>query len=446
MVDIEKNLAEIAFKGANVLRGHLDLEVTQGILRELLFLKLISVGVSTDDYFISRVKGDIELKNTKQFVENLDILIKNNTFLEVLFTDIYSFKNSSDYKLLDDVLLVLNDINFDEKNMNLSRIFRVFLDLLYSSKHVNNTTSPNIRFIVSELLKGREVKDVYDPTIGYGSLSLEVASKHRDTNIYGQDINDEAVRVCKMQLILDKRIEDLDNIVQGNTIVNPGNVLEDRVEKFDCIVCNHPFALRDWGYDDIVNNDKYNRFHRGMPSKSLGDYAFITHIVESLKDEGIAIVVEPLGVLFREGAEGIIREKLIKENIIDTVISLPNNMMFGTAIPVNLIIFNKSKKDNDILFINVANKVTLNKSLPTLSDEVIDKVTKVYNERLDIEGFSRKVSMKEIEDNDSNLNIQRYIEEEVEREVLDMKEIGKEIQYLTEKLQGIQWKINQFFR
>lgn len=182
-----------------------------------------------------------------------------------------------------------------------------------------------------------------------------------------------------------------------------------------------------------------------MPSKSLGDYAFITHIVESLKNEGVAIVVEPLGVLFRDGAEGLIREKLIKENLIDTVISLPSNMMFGTAIPVNLIIFNKAKKVKNILFIDVAKEVMVNKVLTTLSEDMVKKVIKVYEERLDIEGFSRKVDIDEIQLNNFNLNIQRYIEGVMEKESLNINEIDKEIDELIVKLQAIQTEINKFF-
>lgn len=445
MVDIEKNLAETAFNVINVLRGHFDLGLSKEVVRELLFLKLLNGGVSTDDYFASRIHGDIEFNNVEELMVKFNKFIQKNTFLQGLFIYIYSFKDSSEYKFLDNAISVLNDIEFDNEYLNLGRTFREFLDISYKSKYVINTTSPSIRDLISGLLKYREIKDLYDPSIGYGSLCLEVALNHKDVNIYGQDINGEVIRVCKMQLILDKRIEDLDNIVQGNTIVNPGNVIDDKLQKFDCIVSNPPLALKDWGYEEIVNSDKYNRFHRGMPSKSLGDYAFITHIVESLKNEGVAIVVEPLGVLFRDGAEGLIREKLIKENLIDTVISLPSNMMFGTAIPVNLIIFNKAKKVKNILFIDVAKEVMVNKVLTTLSEDMVKKVIKVYEERLDIEGFSRKVDIDEIKLNNFNLNIQRYIEGVMEKESLNINEIDKEIDELIVKLQAIQTEINKFF-
>lgn len=445
MINIEKYIAEKILKGLNVLGGHLGLEIAQGIFRELVFLKLLDSTIDRDSYFEQRIDGRIQFNNTEELFAQLNEFIKKNTILQGLFEEIYSIRNNNDHRFLDNVISLLNDIDFDNKDIQLDILFRNFLDISPKLKSSINTTSPSIRELISELLKNKEIRNLYNPSVGYGSLSLQVASKHKGISIYGQDINNEMIRICKMQLILDKRIEELDNINQGNTIVNPGNIDENGLRKFDCIVCDPPYGLRDWGYEEILNYDPYNRFHRGMPSKSLGDYAFITHVIESLNSEGIAIMIEPAGVLFREGAEGILRQKFVEENLIDTVIALPNNMMFGTAIPVNLIIFNKAKKEKDILFIDVAKEVMVNKVLTTLSEEMVKRIVKVYEERIDIGGFSRKVDIDEIQLNNFNLNIQRYIEDVNEKEALDIKEIGKEIEYLTVKLQQIQAEINQFF-
>lgn len=445
MVDFKKYMDEVSRKGLNVLRGYLDLGIAQGVLRELIFLTLLNVGIDRYSYFKERIKGKIQFNNTKELFSQLDEFIKNNPILQGLFENINSIRKSNEYEFLDSLISLLNEINFDDTDIELVELFRSFLDISSSSKLSINTTSPSIRGVCSELFKNIEINDIYNPSIGYGSLSLEVASSHENVQIYGQDINKEMINICKMQLILDKRIEDLDNITQGNTIINPGNVENDKLRKFDCIVCDPPYALKDWGYEEILN-DKYNRFHRGIPSKSLGDYAFITHVIESLNSDGIAIMVEPSGVLFREGAEGALREKIVEENLVDTIIALPNNMMYGTAIPVNLIIFNKAKKEKDILFIDVTKDVAVNKVLTILSDEIIKKIVKVYEERLDIKGFSKKVNIEEIQDNKFNLNVQKYIEDVIEKESLDIKDIGKEIEYLTEKLQQIQIEINHFFR
>lgn len=446
MVNIEKHIAERAWKGLNILRGHLEIGIAQGVLRELLFLRLLNIGINMDTYFQERISGKIEFNNTEELFAQLNKLIDTNQILDGLFQDIYNVRNNDGYEFLDNVISMLNEIDVNSEDIELDKIFRNFLDISPKLKSLVNTTSPSIRELISQLLNNREMKDLYNPCIGYGSLSLQVASNHKNVGIYGQDINSDMLRICKMQLILSKRIKELANIKSGNTIINPGNIEESGLRKFDCIVCDPPYALRDWGYDEILKGDKYNRFHRGIPSKSIGDYAFITHVIESLNSNGVAIMVEPSGVLFREGAEGALRRKFIEEKIIDAVIALPNNMMFGTAIPVNLIIFNRTKKEKDILFIDVAKDVMVNKVLTTLSEKTIEKVVKVYKERLDIEGLSKKASIEEIEKNNFNLNIQRYIEDRNEKETLDIKEIRKEIEYLTEKLQGIQKEINKFFR
>lgn len=444
MVNIERYTAEIAWKSLNILRGHLGPRIAQELTTELLFIKLLNCETNRYTYFQERINGRLEFNNTEELFTKIDEFIKKNPILDGLFESIYSIRNDNDYRFLDNVISLLNEIDLTDKEIDLVMLFKNFLDVTTEIKSSMNTTSPSIRKLISQLLSSIDMKDLYNPCIGYGNLSLQVASKHNKINIYGQDINNEMVKICKMQLILDKRIEDLVNIKQGSAIINPSNIERNKLRKFDCIVCDPPHGLKDWGYDEIVNYDKYNRFYRGLPSKSLGDYAFITHVIESLNNNGIAIMVEPTGVLFREGAEGVLRQKFIEENLIDTIITLPNNMMFGTAIPVNLIIFNKAKKEKDILFIDVAKEVMVNKVLTTLTDEEIEKIVNVYKERLDIKGFSRNVSIEEIKSNNFNLSIQRYIELEDEKEILNIRDIVIEFEDLTEKLQGIQKEINKF--
>ena len=180
-----------------------------------------------------------------------------------------------------------------------------------------------------------------------------------------------------------------------------------------------------------------------MPSRSLADYAFISHVIESLSDTGIAIMIENTGVLFKEGAEGTIRKSIIEENLIDMIIALPNNMMYGTAIPVNLMMFNKNKKTDDILFIDVSNMVQSSKVLTSFTDNDIEKIVKIYNERSEIEGTSKRVSLKEIEDNSYNLTVGRYVNTHAEKEEIDINEIGCSIEELNIKLQDIQNKIKK---
>ncbi|WP_455794287.1 N-6 DNA methylase [Clostridium butyricum] len=448
MVDIEKIIIDKLWKGLNVLRGYLDFSVAQRLFRELLFIKLLNDELKKGNkYFTDRINGTL---NFDRYIDDIEIFFnelhffnESNEFLNGLIVEIFRLQESNDYKMLRDLLDLLNSIE-NTIEIKPSVVYKYFLDLTFKNSKGEITTSQSINKLVSLLLEEREMESIYDPAIGTGILTLEVANQHENIRVYGQDINRDVLSICKMLLILDERIEDISNIIEGNTIVNPGNVQGDELKKFDCSVCNPPFGLKDWGYNEVANYDKYNRFHRGLPSKSLADYAFISHVVESLNDKGIAIMVETTGVLFKEGAEGIIREKLVDENIIDCIIALPNNMMHGTAIPVNLMVFNKNKKTDDILLIDISREVEGNKILTTISSETINKVVNIYKERLQIDGLSRIVNKTEIKQNSFNLNVPRYIEVNVEKEKLDIQSIGSDIKGLIMKLQDIQNKLKKF--
>lgn len=449
MINIEKYIADNVWKGLDVLRGYLDVDVAQGVFKELLFIKLLNDELKKENrYFTDRIDGVLDfdkiINNYEEFFNELDKFISSNEILNGLLVDIYRLKDTEEYRLLGKSIHLLNQINNDNE-VESGVLFRYFLDLTLKSRKFEVTTSLSINLLIRELLACVKMESIYDPTIGTSNLIVEVASKHENVQVYGQDINNDMIRTCKMLLILDKRIDDVFNIYQGNTIVNPGNIEDGQLQRFDCIVCNPPFGLKDWGYNEVANFDKYNRFHRGLPSKSLADYAFITHVVESLSDSGIAIMIEPSGVLFREGAEGAIREKLIQENIIDCIMSLPNNMMYGSALPVNLIIFNKMKSTEETLFIDLTKEAEVNKILTIFTEETICKISNVYNKRLEIDGLSRKVNIDEIKDNNWNLNVQRYIEINTEREELDGMEICYDIEKLQARLINIQSEIKNYF-
>lgn len=447
MVDIEKIIVDKLWKGLNILRGYLDLTVAQKLFRELLFIKLLNDQLRKGNkYFTDRVNGSLELDRYEDEIDiifnELHFFIDSNEYLNGLIIEIFRLEESNDYKILRELLSILSSID-NTTEVKPSVVYKYFLDLTFKNNRSEVITSPSINQLVSRILEEKEIESIYDPAIGTGVLTLDVASKHDNVEIYGQDINREMLSICKMLLILDERIQEIDNISEGNTIVNPGNVKEDKLQKFDCTVCNAPIGLKDWGYNEVASNDKFNRFHRGFPSRSLADYAFITHAVESLNDNGIAVMIQATGVLFREGAEGIIREKLIDENLIDCIIALPNNMMYGTAIPVNLIVFNKNKKTEDVLFIDISKEVEVNKVLTIINNETINKVVKIYNERLEIEGLSKKVYEAEIKKNSCNLNVQRYIEEVIEKEILDINEINANINTLRNKLEDIQERLDE---
>jgi type I restriction enzyme M protein len=203
----------------------------------------------------------------------------------------------------------------------------------------------------------------------------------------------------------------------GDTLNNPLLVENDQLMHFDVVVANPPFSLKKWGAEH-AGEDKYNRFWRGVPPKDKGDYAFVTHMVETAKPKtGRVAVIVPHGVLFRGGAEGSIREQFLKENIIDTVIGLPAGLFQTTGIPVAILVIDRSREKGganenkkDVLFIEASKEFKPAKAKNILTEENITKIFDTYKQRKNVKKFSRKVNFKEIEENDFNLNITRYVD------------------------------------
>lgn len=451
MADIEKIITDNIWKQFNTLRRYLDYTTAKKIFTEIFFLKLLNDQLKNKNkYFCRIVNGKIKLdtnyQTIEQFYENLSVFIEANEFLKNFKFEIFVLKEKVDNKLMLEIINSIDSI-YTSMEKKPSWSFMLFINIMLRNGKGEVMTSPGINKLISRLLKNKNMEELYDPTIGTGMLAVDTAAGHEDVRIYGQDIDGEMLDICRMLLILDERIEDVSNLEEGNTIVNPGHIEGDTIKTFDVVVSNPPFGVKEWGYNEIAENgDNYNRFRRGLPSKMLADYAFISHVIESMNDKGIAVMVENTGVLFKEGAEGAIREKIVKGNIIDAVIALPNNMMYGTAIQVNIIIFNNDKKTNDILFIDTSTEVQASKVLTCFTDKNIDDITKTYNERNEIGGFSRRVSMDEIAENGFNLNVQRYIEAKDEKEELDIDAIGREINMLIVKLRGTRENIEKILK
>ena len=261
----------------------------------------------------------------------------------------------------------------------------------------------------------------------------------KDYALYGQEKTGATYNLARMNMFL--RGLDSARIEWGDTLNNPllrdGNGLM----KCDVVVANPPFSLDKWG-DKSLENDKYNRFWRGMPPASKGDYAFISHMVETAKaKEGRVAVIVPHGVLFRGSSEGRIRQALIQENILDAVIGLPSGLFQTTGIPVAVLIFDRSrepggKNENrkDVLFIDASREFTAGKNQNRLSDENIAKIVDTYKKRSEIEKYSHVATFDEIKENDFNLNIPRYVDTFEEEAPVDIPATRKRIAELTAEL------------
>ena len=211
---------------------------------------------------------------------------------------------------------------------------------------------------------------------------------------------------------------------------------------FDIVTANPPFSLAKWWSTDEQGNDeedKFDRFRRGMPPKTKGDFAFILHMIETLKPAtGRMGVVVPHGVLFRGSSEGKIRQQLIEENLLDAVIGLPEKLFYGTGIPAAILIFKKDKIDNNVLFIDASREYKSNKNQNELSPENIAKIIATYREGGNVEKYAYIASLKEIQDNNYNLNIPRYVDTFEEEDEIDLVAVREERLALTAQLNALE--------
>ena len=295
-------------------------------------------------------------------------------------------------------------------------------------------TPPEVATLLARLLEPQSGDRLCDPACGSGSLLIRVARQVGDQNfaLFGQESNGSTWALCRMNMFL----HEMDNarIEWCNTITNPRLVEGDSLMKFNIVVANPPFSLDKWGADEAAN-DRFHRFWRGIPPKSMGDYAFISHMVEvALADEGRVGVIVPHGVLFRGGAEGKIRQKMIEENLLKAVIGLPANLFFGTGIPAAILIFDKGKNTKDVLFIDTSREYLDDKNQNRLRDQDIEKIVKTYQRFETDPKYAYRATFDEIKENDFNLNIPRYVDTFEEEEEVDILAVQKEIEQLEAEL------------
>lgn len=309
-------------------------------------------------------------------------------------------------------------------------------------------TPPEVSDLIAELLDPQIGDSICDPACGSGSLLMKCGRKvqqnHQSKNyaLYGQEAIGSTWSLAKMNMFLHS--EDNHRIEWGDTIRNPKLTdKQGKLLKFDIVTANPPFSLDKWGYEE-AGQDRFQRFSRGLPPKTKGDYAFISHMIETLKDDtGRMGVVVPHGVLFRGAAEGKIRQKLIEENLLDAVIGLPEKLFYGTSIPAAILIFRKDKTDDSVLFIDASQEFKAGKNQNTLTSENIAKIHRTYQARQAVEKYAYLANFAELKENDFNLNIPRYVDTFEAEEKIDLQAVRterlalqKELAELEEKMAG----------
>ncbi|MBL4761448.1 MAG: type I restriction-modification system subunit M [Gammaproteobacteria bacterium] len=306
-------------------------------------------------------------------------------------------------------------------------------------------TPPEVSDLIAELLDPQEGDSICDPACGSGSLLMKCGRMVRNNfngskkyALFGQESIGSTWALAKMNMFLHG--EDNHRIEWGDTIRNP--LLKDKdgtgLLHFDIVTANPPFSLDKWGHEDAAN-DHYGRFRRGIPPKTKGDYAFISHMIETLKPEsGRMGVVVPHGVLFRASSEGKIRQQLIEENLLDTVIGLPSSLFFGTGIPAAILLFKKHKTDDKVLFIDASHEFKSGKNQNQLTTDNIQKIIDTYKARETTDKYSYLASFDEIKENDFNLNIPRYVDTFEEEAEIDLMAVRTERVELQNELKSLE--------
>ena len=358
-------------------------------------------------------------------------------------------KVSDKNKLIGQIIKHLSEIDFElenDENDILGDAYEYLISQFASDagkKAGEFYTPQEVSKILAKLVtvgKNR-LKSVYDPTCGSGSLLLRVSKEVRVTDFYGQELNQTTYNLARMNMILhDVNFNDFD-IRQGDSLEEPLFI----DERFEAIVANPPFSAK-WSSDKKFLDDERFSAAGKLPPKSKADYAFVEHMIYHLDENGTMAIVLPHGVLFRGAAEGTIRKFLVDErNYLDAVIGLPANLFYGTSIPTCVLVFKKCREENDdILFIDASQEFEKVKNQNKLRESDIDKIVNTYINREEIDKYSHRASLEEIKENDFNLNIPRYVDTFEEEEPVDLDEVCKELEKISEEMNEVDAEIKKY--
>jgi type I restriction enzyme M protein len=410
-----------------------------------------------------QIKGDDstfileDLKNVLNSIEQTSMGTDSEDDFKGLFDDVDLTSNklgsreNQKNEVIVDILKHLNEIDFrleDAKGDLLGDAYEYLIGEFAAGagkKGGEFYTPAQVSRLLARIvsLDKKRLRSVYDPTCGSGSLLLRVAEYADVGHYYGQELNPTTYNLARMNMILH-------GIHYENFEIRHGDTLMEDMHadlKAEAIVANPPFGA-EWKSDSdpqLIHDDRFSQYGRLAP-KGTADYAFVTHMLYHLADNGTMAVVLPHGALFHSGAAGHIRIHIIeKQNYLDAVIGLPPNLFYGAGISVTVMVFKKCRKeDEDILFIDASKEFEKGKNQNRLSDENIQKIFQTYADRKEIAKYSKRVNLEEIKENEYNLNIPRYVDTFEEEKVVDIQVVAKELKKLNDEEEGLKKKILAF--
>ncbi len=498
----QKELNNIVWKACDTFRGVIDPSQYKDYILTMLFLKYVSdVHKARYTQHLEKYKGDndraLRAMQHERFVVpphcTFDYLYENRNEAnigELINIALADLEEANREKLgSEDGSGIFRNIDFNSSNLGdtkdkNTRLKNLLLDfsnekLILDPSHLEKSdiigdtyeylianfasdagkkageffTPSEVSTLLAKLTKSKPGARICDPTCGSASLLIKAGKEVGSDNfsLYGQEANGSTWALAVMNMFLHGF--DKATIRWGDTLRNPKLKEGDTLMKFDTVVANPPFSLDKWGADEAAA-DKHNRFWRGVPPKSKGDWAFITHMIETTYEgTGKVGVVVPHGVLFRGSSEGKIRQKTIEENLLEAVIGLPANLFFGTGIPAAILVFNRGKENNqNILFIDASKGYEAGRNQNKLREQDINRIVSTYQDFtksklatgvLD-EKYSYVATPDEVVQNDYNLNIPRYVDTFEEEAEVDIAAVQTEIEKLEGELLNVKLEMNKY--
>ncbi|MDD2868858.1 type I restriction-modification system subunit M [Neomegalonema sp.] len=429
---------------------------------EYLWTSIAELARNQQDELLDTLQKGLDYIETESFASTFRGLFSEINLSSDKLGKTYRERNTKLCKIITEIANGLRDFSTDSDALGDAYEYLIGQFAAGSGKKAGEFYTPQfVSDILSQIvtLDGQEpatgqrahMDSLMDFACGSGSLLLNVRHRmgtHGIGKIFGQEKNITTYNLARMNMLLHGVKDTEFEIFHGDTLTNDWDILREtnpaKMPRFDAVVANPPFSYR-WDPSEALGEDVRFKNH-GLAPKSAADFAFLLHGFHYLKDDGVMAIILPHGVLFRGGVESRIRTKLLKDGHIDTVIGLPANLFYSTGIPVCILVLKKCKKPDDVLFINAADHFEKGKRQNRLTDAHIEKIVSTYQFRTEETRYSRRVPLEEIEGNDFNLNISRYISTATADEEIDLAATHEELVRLDQQVKTATTDHNRFLK